>query len=67
LGGEAGVCEVAIDVAPFFDQGRKDAKPLCALSVYRQVLEPILAAKIVIFADIGKFIRVFFVGDDVLV
>ena len=49
-------------MAPFFDQGRKDAKPLCALSVYRQVLEPILAAKIVIFADIGKFIRGFLLG-----
>ena len=46
-------------MAPFFDQGRKDAKSLCALSVYRQVFEPILAAKIVIFADVGKSIRGF--------
>ena len=53
-------------MAPFFDQGRKDAKSLCALSVYRQVWKPILAAKIVVLADIGKFIRGFFVGDDVL-
>ena len=54
-------------MAPFFDQGRKAAKPLCALSIYRQVWKPILAAKIVIFADIGKFIRGFFVGDDGMV
>ena len=34
----------------------------CEAGFYRQVLGPILAAKIVIFADIGKFIHSFLFG-----
>ena len=82
LGCEAGVCEVAIDVAPFFETSiiehlqfvcdDKGDDAVCEtflehqetyilhLSIYRQVFEPILAAKIVIFADIGKFVGDFF-------